>query len=84
MKINLKILGTGCAKCKSLEKATIQVVKENNFDAEVEKVEDIVQIMNYRVMNTPALVVNEKVVFYGRVPSNSEIKSYIEKATNES
>jgi small redox-active disulfide protein 2 len=82
MKINLKILGTGCTKCKTLEKATSEVVKENDMDAEVQKVEDIMQIMKYHVMSTPALVVNEKVVFSGRVPSKSEIKSYIEKEIN--
>jgi len=83
MKINLKILGTGCAKCNTLEKVTIEIVKENNIDAEILKVEDIVQIMNYHVLSTPALVVNEKVVFSGRLPSKSEIKVYIEKAINE-
>ena len=82
MKINLKILGTGCAKCKTLEKVTTEVVKENNMDADIQKVEDIMQIMNYHIMTTPALVVNEKVVFSGRVPSKSEIKSYIEKEIN--
>ena len=82
MKTNLKILGTGCSKCKSLEKLTAEVVSENNILADVQKVEDIMQIMNYHVMSTPALVVNEKVVFSGRVPSKSEIKSYIEKEIN--
>ncbi len=81
MKINLKILGTGCTKCKVLEKVTIEVVKENNFDADVEKIEDITQIMNYGIMMTPALVVNGKVVFSGRVPSKTEIKNFIENAT---
>jgi len=82
MKINLKILGTGCSKCKTLEKVTTEVVKEYNMDADIQKVEDIMQIMNYHIMITPALVVNEKVVFSGRVPSKSEIKSYIEKEIN--
>jgi small redox-active disulfide protein 2 len=79
---HLKILGTGCSKCKTLEKLTFEVVNENNIQADVQKVEDIMQIINYHVMSTPALVVNEKVVFSGRVPSKSEIKSYIEKAIN--
>jgi len=83
MKINLKVLGTGCAKCKTLEKVTIEVVNENNFDAEVQKVEDIVQIMNYGIMTTPALLINEKVAFSGRIPSKTEIKNFIEKAINE-
>jgi len=83
MKMNIKILGTGCTKCKMLEKVTAEVVRENHMDAEVQKVEDIMEIMNYRIMSTPALVVNEKVVVSGRVPSKSEIKVFIEKAINE-
>lgn len=83
MKINLKILGPGCAKCKTLEKVTAQVVQEYNLDADIQKVEDIMEIMKYRIFTTPALVVNEKVAFSGRVPSKSEIKTYIEKATHE-
>jgi small redox-active disulfide protein 2 len=82
MENHLKILGSGCSKCKALEKLTTEVVKESNIQADVQKVEDIMQIMNYRVMSTPALVVNEKVVFSGRVPSKSEIKAYIEKEIN--
>ncbi len=78
--MNIKILGTGCSKCKSLEKLTTEVVKENNFDAEISKLEDIVQIMKYGVMSTPALVINEKVMISGRVPSKEEIKQQIEKA----
>jgi len=83
MKINLKVLGTGCAKCKTLEKVTTEVVNENNIEAEIQKIEDIVEIMKYGVMSTPALVINEKVAFSGRIPSKSEIKSLIEKTNNE-
>ncbi|MDD2387037.1 MAG: thioredoxin family protein [Bacteroidales bacterium] len=82
MKMNIKILGTGCPKCKTLEKLTIEVVNENNFDAEVSKVEDIVQIMNYGVMGTPALVINEKVLISGRVPSKDEIIKLIKNLIN--
>jgi len=82
MKINIKILGTGCPKCKTLERLTTEVVNENNFEAEIGKVEDIMQIMNYGVMSTPALVVNEKVIISGRVPSKEEIKKLIEKHIN--
>lgn len=82
MKMNIKILGTGCPKCKTLERLTTEVVTENNFDAEISKVEDIVQIMNYGVMGTPGLVVNEKVLISGRVPSKDEIKKLIEKHSN--
>lgn len=77
--MNIKILGTGCANCKNLEKATQQAVAELNLNASVEKVEDIVKIMSYGVMRTPALVVEEKVIMYGRVPSVSEIKEMLLK-----
>ncbi len=73
----IKILGTGCTKCKNLTKLTEEVVVENNINANVEKVEDIEKIMAYDVMSTPALVVNEKVVAKGRVPSKEEILKLI-------
>lgn len=79
MKISLKVLGAGCQKCKTLEKVVSEVVCENNFDADIQKVEDITQIMTYGVMMTPALVVNEKIAFSGRIPSKTEIKTFIEK-----
>ncbi|HON53855.1 MAG: thioredoxin family protein [Bacteroidales bacterium] len=82
MKISIKILGTGCPKCKALEKLTKEVLTENSYDAEISKVEDIVQIMNYGVIGTPALVLNEKVLVSGRVPSKDEIKRLIEKYMN--
>lgn len=69
----IKILGTGCAKCKSLTKLTEEVVSENNINASIEKVEDIMKIMEYNVMSTPALVMNEKILVKGRVPSKEEI-----------
>ena len=71
--ITIKILGTGCPKCKSLEKATKDAVAEMKLDATIVKVEDIMDIMKYNVMRTPGLVVNEKVVVSGRVPSVNEI-----------
>lgn len=80
--MDIKILGTACSKCKTLEKLTIDVINENNFDAEVNKVEDIVQIMNYGVMRTPALLINEKVIMSGRVPSKNEIETLIKNHIN--
>lgn len=71
--MEIKILGTGCPKCKTLEKVTREVVEKNGFNATVTKVEDIVDIMKYNVMTTPALVVNGKVEIKGRVPSADEI-----------
>jgi small redox-active disulfide protein 2 len=75
----IKILGTGCPKCRSLEKLTREVVEQNNIDATVTKVEDIMDIMNYGVMATPAIVIDEKVVLKGRVPSSQELIQLLSK-----
>lgn len=78
MTTTIKILGTGCPKCKNLTKLTKEVVSENNINATIEKVEDIMKIMAYNVMTTPALVVNEKIVSKGRIPSKEEILELIQ------
>lgn len=75
--MEIKILGTGCAKCKTLENQVRDVVDQNNIDATIIKVEDIVEIMNYNVMSTPALIVDGKVLVKGRVPSSAEIKELL-------
>jgi small redox-active disulfide protein 2 len=77
--MNIKILGTGCPKCKTLEKLTREVVEQNGIKATITKVEDIVEIMKYGIMTTPALVVDEKVEIKGRVPSIDEIKKVLIK-----
>ena len=77
--MKIKVLGTGCSKCKSLEKVTRKAVDELNLDAIVEKVEDIQKIMEYAVMRTPALVVDEKVIMTGQVPKISELKELLTK-----
>lgn len=77
--MEIKILGTGCPKCKALEKTTREVVEQNNFLATITKVEDIMEIMKYGVMSTPAIVVNEKVEIKGRIPSAEEIKQVLLK-----
>lgn len=75
--MEIKILGTGCPKCKTLEEITRKVVKDNGIDANVTKVEDIIEIMKFNIMKTPALVVNDKVVSKGRIPSADEIKQFL-------
>jgi len=77
--MEIKILGTGCPKCKTLEKLTRDVVEQNGIDATINKVEDIMEIMKYGVMTTPALVINGKVEIKGRVPSSDEIKQVLTK-----
>ena len=79
----IKVLGTGCANCKNLEKATFNAVAELGIDAQIEKVEDIQKIMTYGIMRTPALVIDEKVALYGRVPSVNELKEIISKILNK-
>jgi len=77
--MEIKILGTGCPKCRTLEKLTREVVTKNGIDATITKVEDITEIMKYHIMATPALVVNEKVEIKGRIPSADEIKQVLSK-----
>ncbi len=77
--MEIKVLGSGCRKCKTLEEMTKQVVAENGISAEVIKVEDMLEIMKLGVMTTPALVVDGKVVLKGRVPTLNELKELITK-----
>ncbi|HOP05194.1 MAG TPA: thioredoxin family protein [Tenuifilaceae bacterium] len=77
--MEIKVLGTGCPKCKTLEQVTLKAVEELGVNANVSKVEDIVKIMNYGVMRTPALVIDEKVVLSGRIPTMDELKEIISK-----
>lgn len=75
--MEIKILGTGCPKCKTLEKVTRQAVDELCIEATIEKVEDIVKIMTYNVMHTPVLVLNGKVVLKGVVPTVQQVKDIL-------
>ncbi len=75
--MEIKILGTGCAKCNSLEKLTRQLVDELGLNANITKEEDIIKIMEYGIMRTPGLVINEKVIVYGRIPSSKELKKLL-------
>lgn len=75
--LDIKVLGTGCAKCAKLEKATREAIAQANINATITKVEDIVEIMQLGVMTTPALIVNGKVVVTGKVPSVKEIIALI-------
>ncbi|MFZ4857027.1 MAG: thioredoxin family protein [Desulfuromonadaceae bacterium] len=75
--MKIEILGTGCAKCKTLYENTRAAVQEKGIEAEIVKVEDIPSIMKYGVMSTPALVVNGKVLFSGKTASATEIKGLL-------
>jgi small redox-active disulfide protein 2 len=75
--MEIKILGSGCAKCKKLEGAAREAVSELKLNAKVEKVEDMMEIIGYGVAMTPALVVDGKVVLKGRTASAEEIKKLL-------
>jgi len=73
----IKILGSGCAKCKKLEANARKALQECGKEAVVEHVRDIDDIMNYGVMSTPALVIDEEVKVFGKVISSDEIKKFL-------
>ena len=75
--MEIKVLGTGCAKCKTLETLTIEAVSQSGIDATVTKVEDFIEIMKLGVMTTPAVVVDGNVLVKGRVPSVAEISQML-------
>ena len=75
--MNIKVLGSGCVNCRTLFKRTERAVKELNLNITVEKVEDIMKIMEYKVISTPALAINDEVVVSGRVPKVEEIKQLL-------
>ena len=76
----IKVLGSGCTNCKRLEAMVQEVIGEMGLDATVEKVMDIRDIMSYRVLGTPGLVIDGKVVSAGRVPSKAEITTWVADA----
>ena len=75
--LTIKVLGSGCANCKKLEALTRQAILKLGVEAEVIKVTGYPDIMKYNVMSTPGLVVNEKVVSSGRIPSEAEITTFL-------
>lgn len=75
--MEVKVLGTCCAKCKTTYQMIEKVITENNLDARLTKVTDMMEIMGYNVMTIPAVVVDGEVKIKGRVPSESEIKELL-------
>ena len=73
----IQVLGTGCKKCKTLHEIVMKAVQETRVDAQVEKVEDIQQIMAFELLMTPGLVINGEVKAAGRVPNVEEVKKLI-------
>ena len=78
--LQIKILGSGCPNCKKLEEEARKAVSNLAVEAEIQKVTDYQEIMEYDVLSTPGLVINEEVVSSGRIPSQGEITSFLTSA----
>ena len=76
---SIKVLGSGCAKCNQLEKATVEALQQLNMDTTIDHVKDYARIAMYGVMSTPALVVDEKVVSYGKVLTKDEVVKILQE-----
>lgn len=75
--MEIKVLGPGCAKCKTTYNVIEKVIKENNLDVKLTKVDDIMEMVSYNVMTTPAVVVDEVVKMKGQVPTESDVKKLL-------
>ncbi len=78
--MKIKVLGPGCARCQQLEKTAQEVVRELSIDATIEEVKDIKKIMQYPILTTPGLVIDDKLVCSGRVPTKAEVTTFITTA----
>ncbi len=76
----IKVLGSGCANCKRLEQIAQKVVADLAIEAEIIKVTDFAEIMKYNILSTPGLVINEKVVSSGRIPTPAEVTTFVTNA----
>jgi len=75
----IKILGTGCTKCKKLEDTVREVMQKNNIEGEIIKITQLDDIMKYGIMMTPGLVINEKVKSYGNIPKEEQILEWLKE-----
>ena len=78
--VSVKVLGTGCKKCQTLENKVRELVSSNNIDATVEKVTDIQEMVNYGIMMTPGLIINGKVKSFGIIPKDDQLISWLKEA----
>lgn len=78
--LTIKVLGSGCANCKRLEQIARKVISDMSVEADVIKVTDYNDIMSYNVLSTPGLVINEKLVSAGRIPTPAEVTTWVANA----
>ncbi|MFC1935550.1 thioredoxin family protein [Chloroflexota bacterium] len=81
--MEIKVLGPGCARCHQVGRTAREVVKELGIDASIEEVKDIKKIMEYPILTTPGLVLNEELVSSGRVPTKAEVTQFIINALDK-
>lgn len=80
--MEIKVVGTGCASCKKLEESVRAVVAENNIDAEITKISDIMEIAKSGILITPGLIIDGKIKLSGKLPEKSEVEKIILEAKN--
>lgn len=78
--LTIKVLGSGCANCKRVEQIVRKIVENQSLQAEVIKVTEYPEIMKYNIMSTPGLVINEKIVSTGRIPTPAEVTTWLANA----
>ncbi len=78
--LTIKVLGSGCANCKRVEQIVRKIITDMSIEAEVVKVTDYNDITAYNILSTPGLVINEKVVSYGRIPTPAEVTTWVADA----
>jgi len=74
---SIKVLGPGCAKCKTTYTNVLEALKETGIEANVEKIEDIEEMMKYNIMSTPVLMIDEDIKIKGRIAHINEIKTFL-------
>jgi len=81
--MRIKVLGPGCPRCAQVEKTVKEVIQDLGLEATIEKVKDINKIMEYPILRTPGLVLDDELVCSGRVPAKEEVTEFVKKALGE-